>query len=125
LNVGFIIGESKPTFVTALTSRPLSVGEYIIIDSEEGKILGLVEKSKVASAAFADVRNFDEASESIEIAEMNKRDKTYTAHIGILGFLDKLQKGQSIIPAIHLRNLYAFRGFIEISNICKCSTSYF
>jgi len=100
LNVGFIIGESKPTFVTALTSRPLSVGEYMIIDSEEGKILGLVEKSKVASAAFADVRNFDEASESIEIAEMNKRDKTYTAHIGILGFLDKLQKGQSIIPAI-------------------------
>ncbi len=100
MNVGFVIGESKPTFVTALTSRPLSVGEYMIIDSDEGKILGLVEKSKVASAAFADVRNFDEASESIEIAEMNKRDKTYTAHIGILGFLDKLQKGQSIIPAI-------------------------
>jgi len=73
LNVGFIIGESKPTFVTALTSRPLSVGEYTIIDSEEGKILGLVEKSKVTSAAFADVRNFDEASESIEIAEMNCR----------------------------------------------------
>ena len=86
MNVGFVIGESKPTFVTALTSRPLSVGEYTIIDSEEGKILGLVEKSKVASAAFADVRNFDEASESIEIAEMNKRDKTYTAQIGILGF---------------------------------------
>ena len=24
-----------------LTSRPLSVGEYIIIDTDEGKILGL------------------------------------------------------------------------------------
>jgi len=100
LSVGFVIGESKPTFVTALTSRPLAVGEYTIIETEKGKILGLVEKSKVASAAFADVRNFDEASESLEIAEMNKRDKTYTANIGILGFLEKLQKGQSIIPAI-------------------------
>ena len=99
MNVGYLIGESKPTFVTALTARPLSVGEYTIIDSDEGKILGLVEKSTVASAAFADVRNFDEASESIEIAEMNKRDKTYTANIGILGFLDKLQMGQSIIPS--------------------------
>ncbi|MEX2060694.1 MAG: DUF87 domain-containing protein, partial [Nitrosopumilaceae archaeon] len=100
MNIGYVIGESKPTFVTALASRPVSVGEYVIIDSDEGKILGLVEKSSVSSAAFADVRNFDEAAESIEIAEMNRRDKTYTAHIGILGFLDKLQRGQSIIPAV-------------------------
>jgi DNA helicase HerA-like ATPase len=100
LNTGFVIGESKPTFVTAITSRPLSVGEYIKIDSDEGEILGLVEKSSVSSAAFADVKNFDEASESIEIAEINKRDKTYTAHIGILGFLENLRKGQSIIPAV-------------------------
>jgi DNA helicase HerA-like ATPase len=95
-----VIGESKPTFVTALASRPVSVGEYVIIDSDEGRILGLVERSSVSSAAFADVRNFDEAAESTEIAEMNRRDKTYSAHIGILGFLDKLQRGQSIIPAI-------------------------
>ena len=100
MNIGYVIGESKPTFVTALFSRPLSVGEYVIIDSDEGRILGLVEKSSVSSAAFADVRNFDEATESTEIAEMNRRDKTYTSYIGILGFLDKLQSGQSIIPAI-------------------------
>ncbi len=100
MKIGYVIGESKPTYVTALTTNPLAIGEYIVIDSEEGRILGLVEKSSVSSAAFADVRNFYEASESKEIAEMNKRDKTYTAHIGILGFLDRLQKGQSIIPAI-------------------------
>ena len=100
MNTGFVIGESKPTFVTAITSRPLSVGEYIKIDSDEGEILGLVEKSSVSSAAFADVKNFDEAAESTEIAEINKRDKTYMAHIGILGFLENLRKGQSIMPAV-------------------------
>ncbi len=100
MKIGYVIGESKPTFVTALASAPLAVGEYVIIDSEEGRILGLVERSAVSSAAFADVKNFDEAAESIEIAEINKRDKTFTAHIGILGFLDQLKKGQSIIPAI-------------------------
>lgn len=100
MKIGYVIGESKPTFVTALTSRPLSVGEYVIVDSEEGSILGLVERSSVSSAAFADVKNFEEAAESTEIAEMNKRDKTHTAHIGILGFLDRLQNGQSVIPAI-------------------------
>ena len=100
MSLGFVVGESKPTFVTAITSRVLSVGEYIKIDSDEGKILGLVEKSFVSSAAFTDVRNFDEAEESTEIAELNKRDKTFTAHIGILGFLENLRKGQSVIPAI-------------------------
>ena len=65
MNTGFVIGESKPTFVTAITSRPLSVGEYIKIDSDEGEILGLVEKSSVSSAAFADVKNFDEAVEKV------------------------------------------------------------
>lgn len=100
MNIGYVIGESKPTYVNGLTSRPLSVGEYVIVESDEGRILGLVEKSAVTSAAFTDVRNFEEAEESTEIAEINKRDKTFSAKVGILGFLDRLQKGQSIVPAI-------------------------
>ena len=100
MSLGFVIGESKPTFVTAMTSRALPVGEYVKISSDEGEILGLVEKSTVTSAAFTDVKNFDEASESTEIAELNKRDKTFVAHVGILGFLENLRKGQSIVPAI-------------------------
>ena len=100
MNLGFVIGESKPTFVTAITSRALSVGEYVKMGSENGEVLGLVERSSITSAAFEDVKNFDEASESIEIAESNRRDKTFTAHIGILGFLENLSRGISIIPAI-------------------------
>jgi len=100
LNLGYVIGESKPTLVTAITSRALSVGEYIKINTDEGEVLGLVERSSVSSAAFMDVRNFDEAEESTEIAELNKRDKTFTAHIGILGFLESLRRGQSTIPAM-------------------------
>ena len=100
MNLGFVIGESKPTFVTAITSRALSVGEYVKMGSENGEILGLVERSSITSAAFEDVKNFDEASESIEIAESNRRDKTFTAHIGILGFLENLSRGISIIPAV-------------------------
>ena len=98
--IGYVIGESKPTKISVLASRALSIGEYVIINSDEGKILGLVEKSYVSSVALSDVRNFDEAVESKEIAEINKRDKGYTSQIMILGFLDKLQKGQSIVPAI-------------------------
>ena len=69
MTIGFVIGESKPTMVLAQTSRPLSVGEYVIVDSDNGKLLGLVEKSFVSSAALTGVRNFDEAVESKEIAD--------------------------------------------------------
>ena len=98
--IGVVIGESKPTEVTAQSSRPLSVGEYVIIDSQDGKILGLVEKSIISSDALTDVRNFDEAIESKEVAELNSRDKNYKVKIGILGFLDKLQSGHVILPAV-------------------------
>ena len=84
MSLGFVIGESKPTIVTAITSRALPVGEYIKISSDEGEIIGLVERSSVSSAAFTDVRNFDEASESTEIAELNKRETKHSLHI--LGF---------------------------------------
>jgi len=100
MTIGVVIGESKPTEVTAQSSKPLAVGEYVIIDSQNGKLLGLVERSIVSSDALTDVRNFDEAIESKEVASLNSRDKNYKVKIGILGFLDKLQKGQAVLPAI-------------------------
>jgi DNA helicase HerA-like ATPase len=100
LTIGVVIGESRPTDVTAQSSRPLSVGEYVIIDSQDGQILGLVEKSVISSEALTDVRNFDEAVESKEVADINSRDKNYKVKIGILGFLDRLQNGQMILPAV-------------------------
>jgi len=68
---GFVIGESKPTIVTGQTSRSLPIGENVIINSKEGKIVGLVEKSVVSSAALGDVKNYDETLESIEVAALN------------------------------------------------------
>jgi len=100
MTVGFVIGESRPNVVTGQTSRPLSVGEYVIIDSANGKLLGLVEKSFVSSAALADVRNFDEAQESKEIADINTRDKSFKSKITILGYLEQLQNGRAIVPAV-------------------------
>ena len=100
MNIGYVVGESKPNVVTVQSSRALPIGEYVIIEVDEGKIVGLVETSFVTSAALSDVRNFDEAEESVELAELNKRDKSYTGKILILGFLEMLRKGKAILPAI-------------------------
>ena len=95
MSIGYVVGESKPNVVTIQSSRALPIGEYVIIEVDEGKIVGLVETSFVTSAALSDVRNFDEAEESIELAELNKRDKSHTGKILILGFLEMLRKGKS------------------------------
>jgi len=100
MNIGYVVGESKPNVVTVQSSRALPIGEYVIIEVDEGKIVGLVETSFVTSAALSDVRNYDEAEESVELAELNKRDKSYTGKILILGFLEMLRKGKAILPAI-------------------------
>jgi DNA helicase HerA-like ATPase len=97
--LGVVIGESRPTSITAQTSRPLPVGEYVVIDSPD-KILGLVERSFVQSAALTDIHNFDEAMESKEIADINSRDKSFTAKITIMGILAELQKNRIVLPAI-------------------------
>jgi len=34
MTIGVVIGESKPTEVTAQSSKPLAVGEYVIVDSQ-------------------------------------------------------------------------------------------
>jgi len=101
MTLGFVIGESKPTIVTGQTSRSLPIGEYVIINSKEGKIVGLVEKSVVSSAALGDVKNYDETLESIEVAALNKRDKSHTAMIRILGFLESLQKAKQYFLLYH------------------------
>ncbi|MCH8324385.1 MAG: ATP-binding protein [Thaumarchaeota archaeon] len=99
MTIGYVIGESKPTLISAQTSRPLSIGEYVIIDADDGKLLGLVERSFVSSAALTGVHNFEETVESKEIADINSRDKSFTSKIGILGYLEQLQKGKAIVPA--------------------------
>ena len=100
MTIGFVVGESKPTMISAQTARSLSVGEYVVIDSDGGKLLGLVERSFVSSAALTGVHNFEETVESKEIADMNSRDKSFTSKIGILGYLEQLQKGKAMIPAV-------------------------
>ncbi len=99
--IGIVVGESKPHEIMFEASRPVSAGEYVIINSDNGKILGLVESSMIVSDALGkDIRNYSEALESKKVAEENLRDKSYRARVRVLGYLDQLQNGKAIIPAV-------------------------
>jgi uncharacterized protein len=101
LPLGIIVGETRPDQVTFESRRSMSLGEYVVMHYDKGKVLGLIEQSFVTSDALSkDIRNYDEAFESKQVAIENKRDKSYRGIIRILGFLNDLKKCKTVIPAL-------------------------
>jgi DNA helicase HerA-like ATPase len=99
--LGILVGETRPDKVYFESRRPLSIGEYVAMEYGKGRVLGLIENSKVSSDALRnDIRNFDEAYESSQVATENKRDKSYRGTVRILGYVEDLKKCKSIIPAL-------------------------
>jgi len=99
--IGIVVGESKPHEVMFEAKRPVSAGEYVIVNGGNGRILGLVERSTIVSDALGkNIRNYTEALESKQVADVNTRDKSYRAWVRILGYLDELKKGKAIIPDV-------------------------
>ncbi len=99
--LGIVVGQTRPDRVSFESKRPISVGEYVILEQSNARVLGLIEQSQVSSDALGQmIRNFEEAHESRQVALENKRDKSYRGTIRILGYLSDLKKGRSIIPAL-------------------------
>lgn len=99
--LGILVGVSRPDYVTFEARRPVSIGEYVILKYGKGKVLGLVERSSIASDALGgNIRNFEEAAESRMVAAANRHDKSYKGNVRILGYLEELKRCKAIIPAL-------------------------
>jgi DNA helicase HerA-like ATPase len=95
------VGVARPDYVAFEARRPVSIGEYVILKYGKGKVLGLVERSSIASDALGgNIRNFEEASESRMVAAANRHDKSYKGNVRILGYLEELKRCKAIIPAL-------------------------
>src|ERR671938_978596 len=101
VELGILIGNTRPDQVDFESRRPVSIGEYVILNYGRGKVLGLVERSSISSDALSPtIRNYEEAYENRKVALENKWDKSYKGHVRILGYLDELKKCKAIIPAL-------------------------
>jgi len=99
--LGILVGQTRPDKIVFESKRPISVGEYVILEYGRGRVLGLIENSQVTSDALGpSIRNYDEAHESRQVALENKRDKSYRGTVRVLGYVEELRKGKSIIPAL-------------------------
>lgn len=100
-NLGILVGRARPDEVTFESKRPVSIGEYVVLEYGGGSVLGLIERSSITSGALGDdISNYEEALESRQVAAENRRDKSYKGTVRILGYLESLKKGRAMIPPI-------------------------
>ncbi|GBC72830.1 hypothetical protein HRbin04_00225 [archaeon HR04] len=98
--LGFVVGEAYPYKFTFIAKRAVSVGEYVVVDANGRRILGMVEHSSIRSSIMDGVTNYHAAYEGKAIAERNVRDKSYLALVRVLGYTDELIKGKVTLPSI-------------------------
>ncbi|MEM1950783.1 MAG: ATP-binding protein [Candidatus Nitrosocaldus sp.] len=98
--LGFVVGEAYPYKFTFIAKRAVSVGEYVTVDANGRRILGMVEQSSIRSSIMDGVSNYHAASEGKAIAERNVRDKSYLAAVRVLGYIDELIKGKVTLPSL-------------------------
>ncbi len=100
-SLGILVGRARPDEVMFESKRPVSIGEYVVLEYGGGPVLGLIERSSITSGALGDdIGNYDEAFESRQVAAENRRDKSYKGTVRILGHLDSLKRGRAMIPPI-------------------------
>jgi DNA double-strand break repair helicase HerA and related ATPase len=98
--LGIVVGQTKPHYFHFLARRPISMGEYVTVDSSEGRLLGLAEDSATKSDLLDKVSNFETAVEAKRVAAKNVRDKSYVATVKVVGLLEALRQGNVVLPSL-------------------------
>ncbi|MEM3685170.1 MAG: ATP-binding protein [Conexivisphaerales archaeon] len=100
MNIGVVDAGSKPYTFAFVANRPVKVGEYIFVDTPEGKALALVEDSIITSDVMKNAMSYESAVEGSRAASDNPRDKRYSATARVLGLVEELRNGYSKIPSL-------------------------
>ena len=98
--LGVVVGQTKPHQFHFLARRPVSMGEYVTVDSPEGGLLGLAEDSATRSDLLDKINDFQTAIEAKKVAARNTRDKSYVASVRVVGILESLKKGRAVLPSL-------------------------
>jgi DNA helicase HerA-like ATPase len=98
--LGIVVGQTKPHYFHFLAKRPVSMGEYVTVDSPAGRILGLTEDSTTKSDLLDRVGDFQTAFEAKRVAAKNIRDKSYSASVKVVGLIEQLRRGTVVLPSL-------------------------
>ncbi|MDG6935701.1 MAG: ATP-binding protein [Nitrososphaerota archaeon] len=98
--LGIVAAESSTDRFPFFASRPVRVGEYVVVETPDGEALGFVEKSFIRSDLMATAKNYIAAMEASRASSANPRDKGYEASARVLGLVDRLRMGIAFMPSV-------------------------
>jgi len=98
--IGIVAAESSTDSFPFFASRPVKVGEYVVVGTPEGDALGFVESSIIRSELMATAGNYIAATEASKASSQNPRDKGYRAVARVLGLVSELRNGRVYMPSV-------------------------
>ena len=72
---GIVIGEARPERITFTSKNPVRVGDYVTVDTDDGRVLYMVEYFKNVSALLSESKDYQTADEARRASLKNPRDR--------------------------------------------------
>ncbi len=98
--VGIVIGEARPERITFTSKNPVRVGEYVTVDTDDGRVLYMVEYFKNVSALLSESKDYQTADEARRASLKNPRDRVRIGVARALGLVRDLLNGKRIYPTV-------------------------
>jgi len=98
--IGIVVGEARPERIQFLAKDVVRVGEFVRADTVDGKVLYLVESSKLESKLLSKVGDYITAVEAREASKVNPRDTVRYCTARAVGLVEEILKGRRVYPTL-------------------------
>ena len=98
--IGIVVGEARPERIQFLAKDVVRVGEFVRADTVDGKVLYLVESSKLESKLLSKVGDYITAIEAREASKVNPRDTVRYCTARAVGLLEEILNGRRVYPTL-------------------------
>lgn len=98
--VGIVIQEARPERISFVARNPIRVGDYIVVETDDGPVLYMIESFKNVSELLSAEVDYQTASEARRASLRNPRDRIRIGLARALGLIDELLKGKRIYPTL-------------------------
>lgn len=98
--VGIIVGEARPERIQFFVKDVVRVGEFVTVDTVDGKVLYLVESSKLESKLLSRVHDYITATEAKEVSKVNPRDTVRYCTARVVGLVKEILRGMRVYPTL-------------------------
>ncbi|MEM2909985.1 MAG: ATP-binding protein [Nitrososphaerota archaeon] len=100
VEIGIVVGEARPERIKFFTKEAVRVGEFVVTDTVDGRVLYLVESSKLESKLLSSVGDYITAIEAKEASKANPRDVVRYCAARAVGLIEGVLKGRRVYPTL-------------------------